>query len=220
MEAETFRRLLRETRLLRGPKRLLETFGPTRIEYHLVSPVEDLPDKTRLREGWVVSERPKVLTPQALLERFEGFGEDSREFADWLSGEHRGLLRALEYRFKNTDFHTRVLGQTPADTVRRIQDDLDDGGALLLCPDAAWSLALMKLTLDEASRSFPSHVKTLEGRGLFDPDGGEGRRHRAEIEGLFAAASSDPSARAELGKTLRRHSLFDEYEDRYLSLYR
>lgn len=220
MEAETVRKLLQETRLLRGPRRRLETFGPTRIEYRLVSPVEDLPDKTRLREGSVLSEKPRLLTPDALRERFEGFGEDSREFAKWLSSEYRDLLRALEYRFKNTDLRTRVLGQKPADTARRIQEDPSDGSALLLCPDSAWSLALMKLTLDEAARSFPGNVKALESRGLFDPDGGEGRRRRAEVERLFAAASLDPGARTRLGETLRRHGLFDEYEDRFLSLFR
>jgi hypothetical protein len=224
MDAETFRKLLKETRLLRGPKRLLETFGATRIEYHLVSPVEDLPDKTRLREGWVVSERPKILTPQTLRERFEGFGEEAQELSDRLCGEYGGLLRALEYRFKNSDFKTRVLGEKPADTAKRIEDELDErggaGAALILCPDAAWSLALMKFTLDEASRSFPSHVRRIEGRGLFDADGGAGRRRRAEVEDLFAAAASDPSARSSLGQKLRRYGLFDDYEDRFLSLFR
>jgi hypothetical protein len=224
MDPRTIRRLLQETRLLRAPKRLLDTFGSTRIEYHLVSPVEDLPDKTRLREGRIVSERPKILTPQTLRERFEGFGEEAREFADWLCREYRGVLRALEYQFKNEDLHTRVLGQAPRQTARRIQDELDERGvadaAVILCPDAAWSLAVMKFTLDEASRSFPTHLKELESRSLFDPKNAESRRRRAEIEELFPSASIDPDARRALGHKLREYGLFNEYEDKFLSLFR
>ncbi len=39
MKPELIRKFLKETRLLRPPKKLLSTFGATRIEYHLVSPV-------------------------------------------------------------------------------------------------------------------------------------------------------------------------------------
>ena len=224
MDPTTVRRLLQETRLLRTPKHLLSTFGATRIEYHLVSPVEDLADKTRLREGWVTSERPKILTAQTLRERFEGFGEDAREFADWLCREYSDVLRALEYQFKNQHLRTRVLGQEPSQTALRIQSELDArsacDAALILCPDAAWSLAVMKLSLDEASRSFPTHLQELESRDLFDPAGGESRRRKAEIEKLFASASVDPDARQALGRRLREYGLFKEYEDRFLALFR
>jgi len=224
MDTMTIHRLLQETRLLRVPKRPLAAFGTTHIEYHLVSPVEDLPDKTRLREGRVISERPKILTPQTLRERFEGFGEDAREFADWLCREYSGALRALEYQFKNEQSSTRVLGQEPQETARRIQDQLDARGAidaaLILCPDAAWSLAVMKFTLDEASRSFPTHLQEFERRDLFDPENAESRRRSAEIERLFSSARADPGARRALGRKLQEYGLFKEYEDKFLSLFR
>ncbi|MBI5244481.1 MAG: hypothetical protein HY922_12515 [Elusimicrobia bacterium] len=223
MNPNAIRRLLRETRLVRAPKRLLSAFGATRIEYHLVSPVEDLPDKTRLREGRVVSDRPKILTAQALRERFEGFGEEARDFSDWLCREYRDVLRALEYRFKNEGLRTRVLGVEPGRTARRIQEDLDERGvaeaAVILCPDTAWSLAVMKFTLDEASRSFPTHLREIESRGLFDADHGVSRGRRAEIERLFASAGRDPEARQALGRKLQEYGLFSEYEDRFLSFF-
>lgn len=224
MNAATVRRLLEETRLLRAPKHLLSTFGATRIEYHLVSPVEDLQDKTRLREGWVTSERPKLLTPRALRERFEGFGEDACEFADWLCREYRDVLRAVEYQFKNEPVRTRVLGQDPRQTAQRIQSELDArsacNAALILCPDTAWSLAVMKLSLDEAARSFPAHLREFESRGLYGSAGAESRRRRDRIEKLFASAPADPAARDALGRELREYGLFKEYEDRFLALFR
>lgn len=210
---------LKQTEILRAPKTSLSTFGATRLSYHLVSPVEDLKSKTRLREGQVLSRKPLILTPEAFAERFEGFGDEAKEFARWLTPTYRDLLRALEYNFTNEGFTTRVISEVPHAVAERIAADLESRDAadqaLIRCPDGAWSLALMKFTLDQAARSFPTHVRDLERRGLFDPAG----RRRKEIESLFAAAASDPSAREALGKKLREYGLLDEYQDRFLALF-
>jgi hypothetical protein len=158
---------LTQTKVLKQPRRLLSTFGSTQIEYHLISPVEDLEDRTRLRQGTVVSDRPKILTADAFLDRFQGFGEEAGDFERFLSGAYRDLLRALEYNFKNQGFSTRVLSEKPAVVAERIAGELDDRQALISCPDGAWSLALMKFTLDESARSFPTNVQDLERRNLF-----------------------------------------------------
>lgn len=164
---------LRRTSVLRAPRAALSTFGATDIQYHLISSVEDLANKTRLREGRVVSERPKILTPDAFKERFSGFGDDAPEFARWLSSSYKDLLRALEYNFKNQGFTTRVISQAPPDIADRIIKDAEERDlrdrAVILCPDSAWSLALMKFSLDEAARSFPTNVRDLDRRGLFGP---------------------------------------------------
>lgn len=216
-------RFLRETSLLLAPSRPLSAYGPTRIRYHLVSPIDGLGDRTRLREGAVVSERPLILTPQALRERFQDFGEESRGFARWLCDEYQDLLRALEYRFRNRDFSARVIRQDPQAVAGRIRTELESRGdrdsLLIRCPDAAWSLALMKYALDAAARAFPEHVRSYEEHGLFDPAAGAARARRREIEGLFARAAADPSSRAELGRRLKDHGLFAEYEDRFLALF-
>jgi len=165
------RSFLRQTSVVRAPRSALSTFGATDIEYHLISAVDDLRDKTRLREGRVVSERPKILTPEAFKERFEGFGDDSSEFARWLSPSYQDLLRALEYNFKNQGFTTRVISQAPPDIADRIVKEAEErdqrNSAVIVCPDSAWALALMKFSLDEAARSFPTNVRDLDRRGLF-----------------------------------------------------
>lgn len=223
MTPKLIKKFLSETKLLRPPQKMLSTFGITRIRYHLVSSVEGLPNKTRLREGWVVSERPQILTPDALKDRFEGFGKDSREFADWLKSQYQDLLRALEYRFKNQDFTTRVLAKGIKETSDSILKDIEDRNipqaAVIECPDAAWSLAIMHFTLDEAARSFPTNMRDLDNHGLFDPGSNETRRRKHEIDTLFKNASRNPLQREALGAKLREYSLFNEYEDRFLSLY-
>src|SRR5581483_2735672 len=120
MDPALLARFLRETSVVVGPKRRLSTFGATRIRYHLVSPIDELGDRTRLRQGLVVSEKPQILTADSLRERFEGFGEDAPEFARFLSHEYRDLLRALEYKFRNQDLVSRVLRDDPKEVSGRI----------------------------------------------------------------------------------------------------
>ena len=223
MDADRLRSLLAGIEILRAPRRRLATFGATRIEYHLISPLAGTPARTRLREGSVVSERPKILTPEAFQERFEGFGDDAAEFARWANAAYRDLLRALEYNFRNQGQAAREVGEDARLVAENLLKDLDARDqterAVIRCPDAGWSLALMKFTLDEASRSFPTHLRDLERRGAFAPDGGEMERRRRKVEAMFPAAARDPLAREELGRRLREWGLFEEYEDRFLSLF-
>ncbi|MDE2291390.1 MAG: hypothetical protein KGL53_04845 [Elusimicrobia bacterium] len=223
MEPNLISQYLRQTEILRAPRKALATFGATRIEYHMVSPVEELDNRTRLRQGTVVSLKPQILTPEAFAERFEGFGDDAKPFQQWLKGAYRDLLRSLEYNFKNQGFSTRVISEPPAAVAQRIAAELDakdqQFDTLIRCPDGAWSLALMKFALDESARSFPVHVRDLERRGLFQPEKHAEDRRRREIEALFQTASQDRTALPELGKKLRDYGLFEEYEDRYLRFY-
>ncbi|MBI5239597.1 MAG: hypothetical protein HY926_03930 [Elusimicrobia bacterium] len=223
MDAETFRRLIGGIRVLRAPAHALATFGATRLTYHLVSPVEDLEGRTRLRRGTVLSEKPRIITAEAFAERFKGFGRQAGEFAKWLTPQYRDLLRALEYNFKNQDLKTRVVSGNPPAVAERIMKDLEGRDirdeAVIGCPDPAWGLALMKFTLDHAARSFPDQVRDLERRGLFAPSGKEADRRRREIEGLFAAARADRAAVEVLGRKLREYGLFEEYEDRFLAFF-
>lgn len=215
--------LLARTEILRSPKRRLATFGATRIEYHLLSPIDGLTDRTRVREGSVVSSRPAILTPDAFKERFEGFGEEADEFARWVSTSYRDLLRALEYNFRNQGLAARVVHSDPRLVAETMLADFDarsvEDRAVIRCPDGAWTLALMKFTLDEAARSFPGHVQDLERRGMFSPDRGLSQRRRVEVEALLEKAHKDRSGLQELGMKLREYGLFEEYEDRFLALF-
>lgn len=215
--------LLSRIEILRLPSRRLATFGATRVDYRLISDADGAAGRTRLREGTVVSERPKILTAESFRERFDGFGDDSADYARWLQGAYRDLLRALEYNFRNSGLSARVISSDPRVVAERMLADLAAGGgadpAVIRCPDAAWSLALMKLALDEAARSFPGHVKDLERRGMFAPDRGEGDRRRREVEAMLDSARKDRSLLEPLGAKLRDYGLFAEYEDRFLALF-
>ena len=221
LDASSAKKILSQTRVLLQPRRALSTFGATRVPYHLVSAVDGSDDRCRLREGEVLAEKPLVLTAEALRERFEGFGKDAEEAARWMQAAYAEALRALEYRFKNKPSSTRVLRQNPLEVAERIKAEVEagDGSAgLLVCPDGGWQLALMRFSVEEALRSFPTHVRDLERRGLFDPDRREADRRRREIEALFERASRDRSLAGALGEKLKAYGLFSEYEDRFYAL--
>lgn len=167
MDRKLLRAYLKETEVVRPPSKRLSTFGATTLRYRLVSSIEDLP-RTRLRSGTVRSEKPVIITPEAFAERFQGFGEKAGEFLELLKPAYRDLLRVLEYNFKNEGFSARVISSpAPQVTGRILAEEADS--VVIRCPDGAWSLALMKMTLDEAQRSFPVNVRDLDRRGKFNP---------------------------------------------------
>ncbi len=224
MEQSLIFNYLKRTRILEAPKKTLSTFGATHIEYHLISPIDDLKDKTRLRQGEVISHKPQIITAQGLAERFQGFGSEADEFANWLKSSYGEFLRALEYQFQNKDFSVQVISESPKEVASRIQADIKSrelsNQAVISCPDAAWSLALMKFTLDESARSFPIHLRDMERRGMFNPEKNQEDRRRGEIESLFEkAVSGDKDILPVIGKKLKDYGLFPEYEDRYLSFF-
>lgn len=132
-------------------------------------------------------------------------------------------MRALEYNFRNQGLAAREVGEDPRLVADKMLADFDardvSDRAVIRCPDGAWPLALMKFTLDEAAKSFPGHVRDLERRGMFAADRGEGERRRRQVEALFEGARKDRSRLEALGGMLREHGLFEEYEDRFLSLF-
>ena len=221
MEPFDLKKLLSGITLLRAPARKLATFGETRIDYHLVSALAG-DAQARLREGVVFAERPKILTAETMKERFEGFGPDSGQFSRLLQDAFSEQLRALEYKFRNQPGSTQVVHEESRLLAERIKADVEARGlpldAVLLCPEEGWQLALMKFILEETLASFPTNVRDLDRRGLFNPEKKAQDRARAEIEALFARAASDRSAVKELGLKLREYGLFEEFEDRFFAL--
>ena len=57
---------LKRTHVIKAPVSTLATFGATHIEYHLVSAIDGLEDKTRLRQGEVVSQKTANIDASSL----------------------------------------------------------------------------------------------------------------------------------------------------------
>ncbi|GAH91025.1 unnamed protein product, partial [marine sediment metagenome] len=105
IDDERIREAVRRTEILRAPKQSLATFGMTNIYYYLVTePVYSELIKnvteTVIREGRVIAEKPRIVTPY-YLSRLEGFSSEARRYFEALIKVHGANAPGLFYTYKN-----------------------------------------------------------------------------------------------------------------------
>jgi hypothetical protein len=219
-----FQKLLRQIQVLKAPKHRLATFGASKIEYTLVTDVPGLPDRSKLRFGYVTAEKPMIITPENLKEKFIGFGDESREMADRMVSHYGEALRGLEYQFHNEPAAMRIELATPDELVKDLIKQYESDGsyrkALIRGSEKHWPLSIMKFIIEETMSSFVHNVQELNDRGFFDGEKRIEEKQRREIAHLFSAAQRDKQAVEFLGKKLKEYGLFEEYQDAFFRLIR
>lgn len=230
MEDENrIRYAIEHTEVVRHPDQTLATFGLTSIYYYLLtSPVytevfrEE--EEAVVREGKVIVERPKIVTPYYLLNLFEGF-EHGTEYAEYMLREYGPNEPGLLYRYRNEVLEMNVLS-SPIESVEhnlneKIDREKNRMAAIIKGVDELWDVSLMKFIHDLTRNSLRSNVMEFGARRLLDMDqGGVPRYARHSIEQLFSEAREERAKVYELEAELRRWGLFEEYEDRFLNLFR
>lgn len=213
-KSKLWKQIMAETEVLRLPKRSIATFGPTDLYYSCLSAVGQ--KSTRLRQGVVRAEKPKIFLPDQIQEIFEGFEPKSREFAKELLDKHGKELKALGYTFKHEPKKARLLRKMPQEAFENLAKDTEEEplAAIMKAPDEYWELAIVKLTIEMASKSFKGNVTELEERGFFNPEG----RMKDRVELMFNQARKDKSKLDELARFLKSNNLFDQYEDRFFEV--
>lgn len=221
---------IEQTSVVRAPRQALATFGTTAIRYYLVTEpaYRDLPGASSepesvVREGTVHAERPRVVTPY-YLSHHEGFGEHAQEYLDYLMSEFGPDSPGLLYSYKNEAMETSVVTGSPDEVAARIGERLDRDQksleAVVRGVDELWDVSLMKFIYELTNESAPTNVGDLRQHGLLGVEDGVPREARHRIERLMSLAregSVDPS---EVHAELERWGLFDEYQDRFLSLFK
>lgn len=205
---------IHRTDILRLPTSGIATFGPTNFSYYCLSKLAD--SSTRIRQGRVLANRPKIILPNQLREIFDGFDPEAKEFGQALI-EHLGeKLRALGYQLKHEPQSTETTTQGFEYVVESIKNQIKNETltGILRSPDDTWGISVMKLTLDVIAKSFPQNVKDIEEHGLFDPE----VRLKNRIEVLFLRAERDPQGIPLLAQSLKENGVFEDYEDRFLDL--
>jgi len=163
----------RHVRIVLAPSHGLETFGNTLVNYHLVSELEDCPGKIRVREGRFEAHPPLVVTPKALAIEAEGFGDEAREYIEWLR-EHEESMRMLKYgyRLKSDKFSEQIVTDSLSAVTERVkaavQSSNDRFAAVVQGVDDQWEISILELWRREVDRSVPRNIKELsEGGKLF-----------------------------------------------------
>lgn len=229
MDDERIRQAVERTQILRAPKQTLYTFGTTSIRYYLVtepaySELVDSPAETVVREGRVHAERPKIVTPHYMI-GLEGFSADARRYFQSLIETYGPHTPGLLYAYRNEPGELNIVSDAWEAVVERLNAAIDRRGdplaAIIKGQDELWDVSLIKFIFEVTRRSLGDNLGQMGARGLLEVDArGVPAEARLRIEELFRQVSRGEATPAALKEELDRWNLFDEYEDRFLAMFR
>jgi hypothetical protein len=220
---------VKQTEIIRPPKQTLSTFGTTNIYYYLLtepaySELEQKASETVIREGRVVAERPRVVTPYYLT-RLEGFGTDARKYFQMLLEAHGPDAPGIYYAYKNEPKEMNIVSDNMQVVVDRLNKEIDERGdnlsSILKGKDDLWDVSLMKFIYEITRHSVQDNVNQLGARGLLNIDKrGVPAETRMRIEQFFIQVEAGNAEPRALKDELDRWGLFEEYQDRFFRIFR
>jgi len=218
---EKIRYAVERTEFVRLPRQKLATFGSSVIDYYVVT--ELVGNVSVVRDGKVVAERPKIVTP-AYLVNVEGFSEQAKRYIMMMARE-RPHESGIFYRYKNEPRGMNVVSEPIAQVVSKLSSEVEQQRnpltAIIKGLEELWDVSLLMFIYELTSKSVRSNVAEFSQRGLLSIDAsGVPRGAREYIEELFEQVSRDLALAPELAIELNRWGLFQEYQDRFLALFR
>lgn len=160
----------RNVKFILSPTHNLETFASTLVNYHVISELEDNPGKIRVREGRLEAHQPQVIAPHLVPPTMEGFGDEAREFLEFLR-ETEENLRILRYGYhlKSDNFSEQIVTDSLAVVTERVKAEVlarkDPFSAVLQAVDNPWDVSLVVLWHREVNRSAGKNIRELHEKG-------------------------------------------------------
>ena len=229
VDDDRIKETVKHTEILRAPKQSLYTFGTTSIYYYMVTePVYaelvKTTNETVIREGRVIAEKPRIVTPYYLA-NLEGFSSEARKYFEAEMQGYGANIRGLFYTYKNEPKEPTIVSDSLPSVVDKINTEIDQRGdplaAIIKGQDELWDVSLIKFIYEVTKSSLQDNLRQLGSRGLLNIDtAGIPLDARLRIDELFekvVAGESDPD---ELKRELDRWGLFKEYEDRFFNIFR
>ncbi|MBE0430241.1 MAG: hypothetical protein IBX67_00280 [Dehalococcoidia bacterium] len=212
---------LEHTELVRAPRQELDTFGSSVIDYYVVT--ELVGNVSVVRDGKVIAERPKIVTP-AYLVNVEGFSEQARRYMAMIARE-RPHESGIFYRYKNEPGGMSVVSEPIKQVISKLDSQVEAQrnrlSTIIKGVEELWDVSLLMFIYELTTRSVRTNMVELDRRGFLDMDA-DGVPHGAReyIEELFEHTARNLSRAPELVVELNRWGLFPEYQDRFFSLFR
>jgi len=220
---------VKHTEILRPPKQSLATFGTTNIYYYLLtepaySELVENATETVIREGRVIAERPRIVTPY-YLSQLEGFSPDAKRYFEALLRTHGANAPGLFYTYKNEPKELTIVSDNLLSVVNKLNAEIDRRGdpltSIIRGEDELWDVSLMKFIYEMTRSSLRDNVLQMGSRGLLDIDaGGIPVDARLRIEELFRQVSRGEREPRSLKEELDRWGVFEQYEDRFFAVFR
>jgi hypothetical protein len=226
-ESERIEYAARHTEIIRHPRQHLATFGVTNIYYYLVTEptyqeIYNETNETVIREGRVIAERPKIVTPYYLT-HLEGFSYDAKQYFQKLLMMHGPNAPGLFYSYKNEPRGLNIVSESLPAVVEKLNVEIDKKGeplaTIIKGQDDLWDVSLLKFIYEITSRSVQSNMAQLGSMGLLGMShGGMPVGARQVIEEMFQQARRGEIKAYELELELNRWGAFEEYQDRFFAL--
>ncbi len=226
---ERIRAAVTNTEVLRLPKQSLATFGTTNVRYYLVtepaySELVGNVTETVIREGRVITEQPRIVTPY-YLSRLEGFSSDARRYFDMLLKTYGPDSPGLFYTYRNEPKELTIVSNDLPAVVDKLNAEIDRSGdrlaSIIKGEDQFWDVSLLKFIYEMTRGSLPSNLAEMGNRGLLGVDpAGIPVDARVRIEELFSRVLKGETEPSELRDELERWGLFEEYQDRFFAIFK
>jgi hypothetical protein len=212
---------LEHTELIRGPQQNLATFGNSVIDYYVVT--ELVGNLSVVRDGKVIAERPKIVTP-AYLVNVEGFSEQAKKYVAMMARE-RPYESGIFYRYKNEPKGMNVVSEPVRQVINKLSSQIEEQNnplsTIIRGVEELWDVSLLMFIYELTTKSASTNMAEFSRRGFLEVDaGGVPQGARDYIEELFEQASRNLSRAPELVIELNRWGLFPEYQDRFFALFR
>jgi len=212
---------LEHTELIRAPQQQLATFGSSVIDYYVVT--ELVGNVSVVRDGKVIAERPKIVTPTYLV-NVEGFSEQARRYIAMLARE-RPYESGIFYRYKNEPKGMNVVSEPIRQVIHKLGSQIDEQhnplSTVIKGVEELWDVSLLMFIYELTNQSVRTNMAEFNRRGFLNVDAsGVPQGAREYIEELFEQASHNLSRAPELVVELNRWGLFGEYQDRFFALFK
>jgi hypothetical protein len=214
------------TEVLRHPRQQLDTFGSTTIHYYLLTEpsykeISGDTSETVIREGQVIAERPKIVTPY-YLSHLEGFSGDARKYFDMLMSRHGPNMPGLFYTYKNQPGNLNIVSDSWQAVVDRLSNEIDSKSeplsSIIRGQDDLWDVSLLKFIYETTARSIPGNLAELKAHGMLGMvPGGIPAGVGKTIDEMFRQVADGNVPLWELERELNRWGVFEEYQDRFFS---
>lgn len=212
---------IEHTKVIRFPRQNLATFGNTIISYYVVTSLTE--NVNVLRDGNVIAERPRIVTP-SYLTRLEGFSKQASKYLQAVA-ENFPHEPGIFYRYKNEPKEMNIISEPTATLINKLNERIEEENkplsAIIKGVEELWDVSLMIFIYELTRGSVYTNITDFQRRGFLDIDStGVPKDARNFIEELFKLVSKDVSRAPELVNELNRWELFEEYQDRFFALFR
>ena len=169
---DDFQYAIENTRVLLAPDRRIQTFGSTNFRFHLVTELLDQVNVVRVRDGRIEADKPQIVAPNHFSKLLlDGFGEQARQYADWLERRPEKLaFLKYGFQFRKKDVVEEIVHSPMEDVVERIRTGINHAEepltAIIEGVDDAWEVCLLKFTVDLVQQSAGGNMSDFRQRGM------------------------------------------------------